>query len=124
MKYKKGEPVIFNGEIWLYKAIVVEDRHWIEKLNGSENRHVYGNLIKKATEDKYFNEVMKPEGWNITTDEKCFANSQTEMYIRRDKGYAVQPEYIHLFTRYIVNTITRALDHSEALQAIKKFEQS
>lgn len=68
---------------------------------------------------------MQPQGWNVTGNEQYYANEEAELFIHRSPNYTVEHKYhIKAFTRHMLETVSEALDYSEALQAIRKYEQS
>lgn len=86
---------------------------------------IYQTWLTTLTEAEYFAEVMQPQGWKVSGNEQYFANEETELFIHRSPNYTVQHKYhINAFTRHMLGTISEALDHSEALQAISKYENS
>jgi hypothetical protein len=116
MKLPIGLPIISRS----HERLIVTEKMDREKLY----QMVQDGSYRVRTEAEYFNEVMKPEGWHVTGNELYFANSETELFIQRNATYTVDHKYhIKGFTRHIVNTITEAINHSEALTAIAKFEK-
>lgn len=93
--------------------------------NGEKLYYHSESKITPLTEAEYFAEVMKPLGWNVTGNEQYFVNEDAELFIHRSPNYTAEHKYhIKAFTRHMLETISEALDYSEALQAIRKYEQS
>lgn len=112
---------------WGNKAVFIENIDAGEAYVKLLYSHKWVKLseLKPLTEAEYFKEVMQPQGWKVSGNEQYFANEETELFIHRSPNYTVQHKYhINAFTRHMLGTISEALDHSEALQAISKYENS
>lgn len=129
MKYPIGLPVRDNGSGIIYFV------HSHGKVAGvvnviDEHGNVFGwaiSLLTPLTEAEYYNEVMKPEGWELF-------NRNNEKIYQRDMGYdsfieinesSEEPRYFCeaaiLLTREKLKEQDCALDHYEALTAIKNY---
>lgn len=118
MKLPVGLPIISKT----YERLIVTEKMDRKKLY----QMVQDGTYRVRTEAEYFEEVMKPEGWEKDITGWHYFDYEDEedgtVIIDYDAGVFLETETPSI-TKSVHKLLGCALDHYEALQAIRKFEQ-